>query len=117
MKNKYILYIACAALTVIVSCKRESFLNRTPLSDIVPANYFKNETDLQLYCNQYYPALTIQNFLKQDLIDEMVITRVPVLLGSGIPLFTNDLPELKFEHTATEVYDNVLVKSSYIRKR
>jgi hypothetical protein len=66
MKNKYILYIACATLTIVASCKRESFLNRTPLSDIVPANFFKNETDLQLYCNQYYSALTLQNFLKAD---------------------------------------------------
>ncbi|SDP49525.1 Starch-binding associating with outer membrane [Mucilaginibacter sp. OK268] len=66
MKNKYILYIACAALTIVASCKRESFLNRTPLSDITPGTFFKNETDLQLYCNQYYSALTQQNFLKLD---------------------------------------------------
>lgn len=66
MKNKYILYIACAALSIVTSCKRESFLNRSPLSDITPGTYFKNETDLQLYCNQYYPALTVQNFLKLD---------------------------------------------------
>jgi len=66
MKNKYILYIACAALSIVTSCKRESFLNRSPLSDITPGTYFKNETDLQLYCNQYYPALTLQNFLKLD---------------------------------------------------
>jgi hypothetical protein len=66
MKNKYILYIACATLTIVASCKRESFLNRTPLSDITPGTFFKNETDLQLYCNQYYPALTVQNFLKLD---------------------------------------------------
>lgn len=60
---------------------------------------------------------TIQSFLQQDLIDELIITRIPVVLGSGIPLFTNDLPELKFEHTATDIYDNILVKSSYVRKR
>ncbi|WOO43479.1 dihydrofolate reductase family protein [Rubellicoccus peritrichatus] len=29
----------------------------------------------------------IQSFLREDLIDEMIITRVPVLLGDGIPLF------------------------------
>jgi len=66
MKNKYILYIACVAMTLVASCKRESFLDRQPLSDIVPEKFFKNETDLQLYCNQYYSALTIQNFLKLD---------------------------------------------------
>ena len=60
---------------------------------------------------------TIQSFLKEDLIDEMTITRVPILLGSGIPLFDfNDL-ELQFEHSWTEVHDNMLVRSKYIRKR
>jgi len=60
---------------------------------------------------------TIQSFLKEDLIDEMVITRIPILLGSGIPLFDKNLLELPFEHTGTEVYNNMLVKSSYTRKR
>lgn len=82
------------------------------LSEVLQSLHDKNITRLYIDGGK-----TIQNFLKQDLIDEMVITRIPVLLGSGIPLFTDDLPELKFEHIATEVYDNVLIKSSYIRKR
>jgi len=60
---------------------------------------------------------TIQTFLAADKIDEMIITRVPILLGAGIPLFTPDLPELKFEHIATETYSGGLVKSHYVRKR
>jgi len=66
MKNKFTLYIALAATLAVASCKRESFLDRQPLSSIVPQKFFKNETDLQLYCNQYYPALTIQNFQRLD---------------------------------------------------
>ena len=27
---------------------------------------------------------TIQDFLKEDLIDEMIITKIPILLGDGI---------------------------------
>jgi dihydrofolate reductase len=60
---------------------------------------------------------TIQSFLNEDLIDEMIITRIPVLLGSGVPLFETSIPELKFSHTGTEVYNNMLVKSRYTRKR
>jgi dihydrofolate reductase len=60
---------------------------------------------------------TIQSFLKEDLIDEMIITRIPILLGSGIPLFDKDNLELKFEHIETEVYNNMLVRSTYLRKR
>ena len=60
---------------------------------------------------------TIQGFLKEDLIDEMIITRVPILLGSGVPLFGKDNLELKFEHAGTEVFNKMLVKSTYLRKR
>ena len=60
---------------------------------------------------------TIQSFLKEDLIDEMTITRVPILLGSGIPLFDKNNLEINFEHVDTEVYNNILVRSKYLRKR
>jgi len=40
---------------------------------------------------------TIQSFLKEDLIDEMIITKVPVILGEGIPLFENNDHESRFK--------------------
>jgi hypothetical protein len=66
MKNKHILYIVCAVTIAVTSCKKESFLNRAPLSDISPVKFFENETDLQLYCNQYYSNLPVQTFLRAD---------------------------------------------------
>lgn len=71
-------------MTIVASCKKESFLNRTPLSSIVPENFFKNETDLQLYCNQYYSSLTIQNFLRLDdnSDDKANATINPMLAGT-----------------------------------
>jgi dihydrofolate reductase len=60
---------------------------------------------------------TIQSFLKEDLIDEMIISRIPMVLGEGLPLFSAQPLELHFEHVATDVYNNAVVKSSYIRKR
>ena len=39
-------------------------------------------------------GVTVQSFLKEDLIDEMIITIIPILLGGGIPLF-GELPKAK----------------------
>lgn len=60
---------------------------------------------------------TIHSFLKEDLIDEIIITKVPILLGDGIPLFHKLDKQLKFKHVKTEIYNNNLVKSHYVRIR
>lgn len=59
----------------------------------------------------------IQGCLEEDLIDEMMIFRMPVLLGGGVPLFGNLSKEMSFEHKDTEVFLNAIVKSHYIRTR
>ena len=59
----------------------------------------------------------IQSFLREDLIDEMIITKVPELIGTGIPLFGYLDNDLRFEHIKTNIYSDGLVKSQYERKR
>ena|SRR5258708_17300896 len=59
----------------------------------------------------------IQSFLKEDLVDELIISKVPVLIGTGIPLFGDLDIDLTFEHIRTEVHSNGLVRSYYERKR
>lgn len=67
--------------------------------------------------NDFYidGGLVVQSFLAEDLIDELIITRIPILLGGGIPLFGDLVEPLRFTHKNTEVYDNALVKSHYTR--
>lgn len=62
-------------------------------------------------------GVTIQGFLKEDLIDEMIITRIPVLLGNGIPLFGRLTQRLNFKHEKTELINESLVTSHYKRIR
>ena len=60
---------------------------------------------------------TIQNFLKEDLIDELRITTIPILLGGGFSLF-GDLPKpMEVEHMESKVFLNQIVQDCYRRKR
>jgi len=59
----------------------------------------------------------IQDFLKEDAIDELIISKVPLLIGNGIPLFGFLSADLKFKHMRTEIQSNGLVRSYYKRER
>ena len=58
-------------------------------------------------------GVTIQRFLEAGLIQRMIITRIPVLLGSGIPLFGPLSRDVKLSHVATRTYRGGLVQSEY----
>jgi dihydrofolate reductase len=60
---------------------------------------------------------TITNFLKEDLIDEMVLTTIPVLLGGGASLFKELPNELKFELIGTRTFLNQITQHHYKRKK
>ena len=58
-------------------------------------------------------GITIQRFLRAKLIDRLVITRVPVLIGEGIPLFGSLPQDIRLRHVATRPYPSGLVQSEY----
>jgi dihydrofolate reductase len=59
-------------------------------------------------------GLTIQGFLKAGLIQNLTITRIPVLLGSGIPLFGPLMGDVRLKHVATRAYPSGMVQSEYL---
>jgi dihydrofolate reductase len=58
-------------------------------------------------------GITIQRFLAAGLIDRMTITRVPVLIGQGIPLFGPVPHDISLRHVATRSFKGGLVQSEY----
>jgi len=58
-------------------------------------------------------GITIQGFLRAGLIHRLIITRVPVLIGDGIPLFGALRDDIKVHHVVTRWYSSGLVQSEY----
>lgn len=54
--------------------------------------------------------------LRADLIDRMIITLIPVVLGEGIPLFAGAAPELPWALTEADAYDNGFLQLTYERR-
>jgi dihydrofolate reductase len=58
-------------------------------------------------------GITVQRFLRAGLIQRLIITRVPVLIGDGIPLFGTLPGDIRLRHIATKHYPSGLVSSEY----
>jgi dihydrofolate reductase len=59
-------------------------------------------------------GVTIQRFLREGLIQRLIINRVPVLIGEGIPLFGSLPKDVRLEHVQTQHYASGLVKTEYL---
>ena len=55
----------------------------------------------------------IQGFLREGLVNELTITRIPVLLGQGIPLFGELAKDVLLQHMKTTSYESGFVQSTY----
>jgi dihydrofolate reductase len=58
-------------------------------------------------------GITVQRFLRARQIQRLIVTRVPVLIGEGIPLFGSLPRDLRLRHVLTQTYPSGLVKSEY----
>ena len=58
-------------------------------------------------------GITIQQFLRSRLIHRLIISRLPVLIGEGIPLFGSLPCDIRLSHIATRTYSGGMVQSEY----
>lgn len=62
-------------------------------------------------------GVVIQSFLRAGLIEDMVISRVPVLIGDGLPLFGPVQGDIALDHVETRSFPSGLVQSFYRVKK
>ncbi|MFC2028585.1 dihydrofolate reductase family protein [Chloroflexota bacterium] len=58
-------------------------------------------------------GITIQRFLAAGLIDEFIITVIPLLIGSGRPLFGPLVRDVQLELISSESFDQGFVQNKY----
>jgi len=58
-------------------------------------------------------GITIQQFLRAGLIHRLIISRLPVLIGQGIPLFGSLSRDVLLRHIKTKTYPGGMVQSEY----
>ena len=81
------------------------------LADLV--KQLKSQNGNNIYCDG--GAEVINELLQQDLIDEMIISVVPILVGNGIRLFKDNRPEQQLEFVSAKSFDTGLVQLRYKR--
>lgn len=75
----------------------------------------KSEEGKHIYCDG--GAEVINELLKHNLIDEFIISVVPVLLGNGTRLFKDERPEQILEFIDAKTFPTGLTQLHYMRKQ
>ena len=75
----------------------------------------KSENGKNIFCDGR--AEIINELLKNDLIDELIISIIPILLGNGTRLFKDGRPEQSLEFVSAKSFDTGLTQLHYKRKR
>lgn len=58
-------------------------------------------------------GITIQSFLVAGLIKDITITRIPILIGNGVPLFGELSKDIRLKHIDTKIYEFGFIQSKY----
>jgi dihydrofolate reductase len=75
----------------------------------------KSEDGKNIYCDG--GAEVVNQLLKDDLIDELIISIIPILLGNGTRLFKDGRPEQMLEFVSSKTFDTGLAQLHYKRKK
>jgi dihydrofolate reductase len=74
----------------------------------------KKESGKNVYCDG--GSEIVNELLNDNLIDEFIISIIPIILGDGIPLFKKRETELKLKLIGCKHYEKGLVQLHYVRE-
>jgi dihydrofolate reductase len=94
------------------SHRGKAFLIKGTLTEILKTLHEKGHK--KLYIDG---GTTIRSFLEADLIDEMILSTIPILLGGGSSLFTELHNKLTFELVESKTFLNQVTQNHYKRKK
>jgi len=106
------------------SDKQTFIITRTPRPCIGNINFYtgdltelitklKEEEGKTIFCDG--GAEIVNELLKNDLLDEMIISVIPVLVGDGIRLFKDGRPEQNLKLMGVKSFDTGLLQMHYKR--
>ena len=101
-------------------------ITRTPRPSVGKTTFFtgklnelvqqlKSKSGKGIYCDG--GAEIINALLNEDLIDELIISIVPILVGNGTKLFNDGRPEQQLELIQVKTFDTGLTQLHYRRKQ
>lgn len=73
----------------------------------------KNQSGKNIYCDG--GAEIANELMKEDLVDEYIISVIPILLGDGIKLFKDGRPQQNLKLISSKQFDKGLVQLHYER--
>ncbi len=71
----------------------------------------KQRQGKHIFCDGGAEIVTL--FLKENLFDELIISVIPIIVGSGIRLFKKGIPELRLNLNSVKNFDTGLVQLHY----
>lgn len=98
-------------------------LTRTPKASINNTHFYTGELSTliqqlkqtegkHIFCDG--GAEVVHAFLKDQLIDEIILSIIPILLGDGTPLFKKEFAEQPLKLISSQAYDTGLVQLHYV---
>lgn len=58
-------------------------------------------------------GMTLQSFIRAEMLDEIIITQLPILIGKGLALFTDCQKDIKLALISSQSFDSGFVQNRY----